>query len=137
MGLDQYAYRINAGILTDSDQIDLNNQLWPTENTNNIADRDFAYWRKFNALHGWMEQLYRSKGGTKEFNCTTVRLMSDDIARLESMAVAKALVPVAGFFFGDSDSPFSDEDKEDVLDFVKKAKEALTAGDAIVYDSWW
>ena len=137
MGLDQYAYRINAGILNDNDQIDLNDKLNPDKHTSNIADHDFAYWRKFNALHGWMEQLYRSKGGTKEFNCTQVRLMPEDIARLESMALAKALVPVAGLFFGDSDSPFSDEDKDEVLEFVKKAKEALATGDAVVYDSWW
>jgi hypothetical protein len=138
MGLDQYAYRINAGILNDDDQIDLNKKIYPTDDTVHVGvDRDFAYWRKFNALHGWMEQLYRSKGGTKEFNCTTVRLMLEDIARLESMALAKALVPVAGFFFGDSDSPFSDEDKEEVLEFVSKAKKALAVGDAVVYDSWW
>lgn len=137
MGLDMYAYRINAGILNDNDQIDLAGKIITDDQASNVGDHGFAYWRKFNALHGWMEQLYRSKGGTKEFNCTQVRLMPDDIARLESMALAKALVPVAGFFFGDSDSPFNDKDKEEVLDFVKKAKEALAAGDAVVYDSWW
>jgi hypothetical protein len=137
MGLDQYAYRIKAGILNDNDQIDLCSNLFHDGNPLPGVDTKFAYWRKFNALHGWMEQLYRSKGGTKEFNCTTVRLIPDDIARLESMALAKALVPVAGFFFGDSESPFSDEDKDEVLEFVSKAKEALASGDAVAYDSWW
>ena len=27
------------------------------------------YWRKHPNLHGWMEDLYRAKGGAAEFNC--------------------------------------------------------------------
>jgi hypothetical protein len=28
--------------------------------------QELAYWRKHPNLHGWMEQLYRAKGGTAE-----------------------------------------------------------------------
>ena len=102
-----------------------------------LMDTDFAYWRKFNHLHGWMEQLYRQKGGTQDsFNCTTVRLMPDDLDRLASLATMKALAPTAGFFFGGQE-PFGDEDKEEVLAFVAKAREAIADGYAVLYDSWW
>ena len=101
-----------------------------------LYDSDFAYWRKFNNLHGWMEQLYHKKGGTETFNCTTVRLMPEDLDRLESMAIMKALPPTEGFFFGGQEQ-FTDEDKEDVLAFIAKAREAIADGYAILYDSWW
>ena len=40
---------------------------------------EIAYWRKHNALHGWMESLYRKKGGTEEFNCIPVELNKTDL----------------------------------------------------------
>ena len=102
-----------------------------------IYNGDFAYWRKFNHLHGWMEQLYRKKGGSHDsFNCTTVRLNAEDLDRLESMAAMKALVPTEGFFFGGQEL-FDDNDKQEVLEFVKKARNALNDGKAVFYDSWW
>jgi hypothetical protein len=30
------------------------------------ASRELAYWRKHPSLHGWMEHLFRAKGGTAE-----------------------------------------------------------------------
>lgn len=102
-----------------------------------FINSNFAYWRKFNHLHGWMESLYRAKGGTDEqFNCNNVRLGADDIDRLESMASMKALAPARGFFFG-ADDPFSDEDREEVLKFVADAREAMANGMVVFYDSWW
>lgn len=102
-----------------------------------LVDADFAYWRKFNHLHGWMEQLYEKKGGkSPTFNCATVRITAADLDRLESLASLKAMVPAEGFFFG-SYEPFDDEDRSAVLAFVKKAREAIKNGRAIVYDSWW
>lgn len=132
-----YAYRLKAGVLSPEDQVDFNEKL--SKDGERLPEvTELAYWRKFNALHGWMEGLYRTKGGTSDsFNCDTVRLEQQDIEVLESLALAEALVPVGGFFFGDSTTPFSDEDREDVMDFVKQAKQALAAGDAVAYDSWW
>lgn len=132
-----YAYRIKAGVLSPEDQVDFNSKL-SKDGERLLEVSELAYWRKFNALHGWMERLYRTKGGSSDcFNCDTVRLEQQDIEVLESMALSKALVPVGGFFFGDSTTPFSDEDREEVMDFVKQAKQALAAGDAVAYDSWW
>jgi hypothetical protein len=95
-----------------------------------------SYWRKFNALHGWMEDLYRQKGGSKEsFNCTTVRLTANDLDRLEMDTGNNKLVPVNGFFFGAQE--IDSEDLESVSDFVKVARQALADGKAVFYDSWW
>ncbi len=126
MGLDMYAFAINADSVGSS--------------TVDVALGDGAmqlsYWRKFNALHGWMEDLYRLKGGTKEsFNCTTVRLDLKDLDRLEMDTGNNKLVPVNGFFFGAQE--IFPEDLESVSDFVKVARQALADGKAVFYDSWW
>ena len=99
-------------------------------------DDDFAYWRKFNALHGWMKDLYERKGGEGEFNCDTVRLNPEDINELEEAAKNKLLAPVPGFFFGSQDE-FNDEDREEVLEFCSKCRLAFSEGKAVFYNSWW
>ena len=99
-------------------------------------DDDFAYWRNFNALHGWMQRLYESKGGEGGFNCDTVRLNPEDIDELEKAAMNKALSPVPGFFFG-AQTEFDDEDQKDVLEFCSKCRSAFSEGKAVFYNSWW
>ena len=126
MGLDMYAYTVDATTVGDA--------------TVDVALCESAvqisYWRKFNALHGWMEDLYRLKGGSKEdFNCTTVRLTANDLDRLEMDTGNNKLVPRNGFFFGSQE--IYPEDIESVADFVKVAREAIADGKAVFYDSWW
>lgn len=136
MGLDMYAYSCDAKDIGDK-QVDI--KICDEEGDYIIPSffREFAYWRKFNHLHGWMEQLYRKKGGADpQFNCNVVRLMPEDIDILESLASLKALPATQGFFFG-SYEPFNDEDKEDILAFVHKTREAFKEGKAVLYDSWW
>jgi hypothetical protein len=95
---------------------------------------DLYYWRKLNALHGWMERLYDKKGGTaRSFNCVPVRLTEEDILQLQKDA--PSLHPVQGFFFGSDE--YSDEDKKEVLDFIEKALAVLKTGKEVYYDSWW
>lgn len=133
MGLDMYAFTISAADAGDN-VVDLkrydenDKELFPKE--------EIYYWRKFNALHGWMEQLYRDKGGTSEdFNCNTVRLTDVDLRRLEQDVINGELQPVEGFFFGAQ--TIYPEDLESVADFIAKARQALTEGKAVYYDSWW
>lgn len=103
---------------------------------NELAKTELYYWRKFNALHGWMEDLYRIKGGAKEsFNCTTVRLDAKDLDRLEMDTGNNKLVPINGFFFGAQ--TIYPEDLESVAIFIAKAREALAEGKTCWYDSWW
>lgn len=92
------------------------------------------YWRKHPNLHGWMEALYFEKGGTAaSFNCSPVRLTLDDLERLEADILAGNLPPTSGFFFGETDG----SETEDDLTFVKNAREAISEGYTVFYDSWW
>jgi hypothetical protein len=97
---------------------------------------ELYYWRKFNALHGWMHELYTRKGGTDpDFNCNTVRVTLDDLEELMMTAEKGRLKPTQGFFFGaDHIDP---EEIKSVFDFAYKAKEEIAAGKAVFYDSWW
>ena len=126
MGLDMYAFTVDAKDAGDA--------------VTDVALGDNAvelfYWRKFNALHGWMENLYRLKGGTAEsFNCNTVRLDAKDLDRLEMDTGNNKLVPINGFFFGEQ--TIYPEQLESVADFIAKAREALDYDNAVYYDSWW
>ena len=132
MGLDMYAFTVSAKDAGDN-VVDLETN-YGTDNE--LAKTELYYWRKFNALHGWMEDLYRLKGGIKTiFNCTTVRLTSEDLDRLEMDTGNNKLVPINGFFFGEQ--TLYPEDLESVATFVAKAREALADGKAVYYDSWW
>jgi len=129
MGLDMYAYKMCPKYLVDPDaQIDLEIRREPD------SVIEIAYWRKFHQLHGWMESLYRQKGGVGEFNWDSVRLMPADLLQL-ALNAEKGLPSVAGFFFGNSE--WSEEDKEDVLNFCVLANQAITDGYVVFYDSWW
>ena len=113
------------------------NTYWNKAKEEGIIDTDFAYWRKFNHLHGWMEKLYYSKGGKAEsFNCVNVRLTEQDLNTLQKQAEAMSLKPTEGFFFG-SYEEFTEDDKDSVMTFINKAREAINGGYAIFYDSWW
>ena len=127
MGLDMYAFAVPADSVGDK----VTDVEWLDD------DRiELFYCRKFNALHGWMENLYRLKGGAKaSFNCTTVRLDAKDLDRLEMDTGNNKLVPINGFFFGVTE--IYPEDLESVADFVAKARQALADGNAVYYDSWW
>ena len=86
MGLDMYGYTMKAEFVGDR-QTDVNVS---EDEREEAALNHFAYWRKFNHLHGWMENLYRQKGGKAEvFNCCTVRLELEDLDRLESDLMMK------------------------------------------------
>ena len=98
--------------------------------------KEIAYWRKHNALHGWMEKLYRKKGGTKEFNCVPLELVEADLEMLELVVASAKLPETGGFFFG-SDSRFCGHYKEQTLQFIEEAREYLVKGWAVAYDSWW
>lgn len=101
-------------------------------------------WRKHNRLHGFMEDLWISKGLEKgeirhghDFNCVNLRLKKKDIRRLANMVLGKALPSTSGFFFGsDSYDNYSYYLEED-LKFIFEAKKALKEGDKVYYSSWW
>lgn len=127
MGLDQFAFKTKAKF--DS-QVDFQAQLQDAET------EELHYWRKHPNLHGWMERLYREKGGTGEqFNCDPVQLTQEDIDSLANSILEGNLPPTSGFFFGQSMG--DQEEESDDLQFCKKASEAIKEGYTVYYDSWW
>jgi hypothetical protein len=124
MGLDMYAFSVAKN--------DGNEQFVISED----ADRhDLAYWRKFNALHGWMEDLARANGFDGEFNCVPVLLSPDDIDDLENTVNEGHLQPRGGFFFGAQ--TIEPEDIEATQKFIADARVAFAEGRDVYYNSWW
>ena len=91
MGLDQYAYKVKR---------DYNHEA----KTETITKIEIAYWRKHNALEGYMCDLFHSKGGDGEFNCRTLPLNNDDLENLDEAINNKGLPETDGFFFGSDTS---------------------------------
>lgn len=121
MGLDMYAFRSRETVAA----VDFS---YPAD------AEQFGYWRKHPDLHGWMEELYRQKGGAAEiFNCKPVRLDSADLDALEAAIRGDDLPETSGFFFGESTL----EDREGDLVFVGLARQAIADGFSVYYDSWW
>lgn len=94
---------------------------------------ELHYWRKHPNLHGWMERLYRAKGGNEVFNCVPVILGLRDLDALEAEILAGTLPHTEGFFFGESDG----SEVEDDLAFIAKAREAIADGYTVYYRSSW
>lgn len=126
MGLDMYAYRVKKEYVVND--FEFNSDQDPAE--------DLAYWRKFNALHGWMENLYKDRGGPKEsFNCAPIRLHLEDLDQLQRDIGENKLQPTNGFFFGEQ--TIYPEDIASAMKFIFEAREVIKQGDAVYYDSWW
>jgi hypothetical protein len=129
MGLDQY-------IMAEKDGED------PIE---------IGYLRKHSAIHGWMEDLWRSRGcplpekwdeerraehADNEFNCVPLELSLKDVNAIMKAIRGNKLEPREGFFFN---SGYRDEQeaKKEELEIFKEAKRYIGLGYKTMYDSWW
>jgi hypothetical protein len=125
MGLDMYAYSVSK-VGTDF------------EIPEGAEKTDIAYWRKHNMLHGWMEDLYRELGGSKEdFNCVPLLLTEERLLKLKAAIENETLAGRSGFFFGSTDYDYQGYMKENDLRFVNEALVIVQSGGAVYYDSWW
>lgn len=123
MGLDQYAVARRGEPVKNED----GHLEYPDQH-------EISYWRKHPNLQGWMENLYREKGGTEEFNCVEVEVTLEDLDELESAITGTALPETCGFFFGEnSDDYYKDKD----LQFIEDARQYINDGYTVVYSSWW
>ena len=96
--------------------------------------KELAYWRKHPNLHGWMEELWRSKGNEGMFNGDELELTWEDLDQLEADVKENRLPSTTGFFFGDeADSYYYEDD----LKFIKEAKADLLCGLKVFYNSSW
>lgn len=96
---------------------------------------EIFYWRKHHDLHGWMEKLYREKGGTNLFNYEEVWLEEEDLERLRKDIIEGNLPPTTGFFFGNN--PPDEESNQRDLTFIECAKEYLNKGYKVFYYGSW
>lgn len=127
MGLDMYAFSMSNRAVIDDFSFD---QEFKTQ--------EIAYWRKHNALHGWMEALYRQKGGNaKEFNCIPLRLTKEDMEQLILDINADTIKPTAGFFFGSTEDYYDSDMRERDIRFANQVMSEIDNGRAVYYDSWW
>jgi len=133
MGLDQYMYVATKAGAHEDYYGDYNKH--GGDNTTVTPPREIAYYRKHPNLHGWMEQLYRSKGGAEEtFNGIELELIWEDIELLEKDILNDKLPNTRGFFFGD---PSDDYYRQQDLEFVKNARAELFVGLKVFYNSSW
>ena len=127
MGLDMFAYKMKYN---PSKEVDFKEEI------QEVAPSELHYWRKHPNLHGWMEQLYRQKGGGgRDFNGDPVVISKEDLDNLAASIIDEELPDTEGFFFGQSYN--NEQERQDDLDFVKKAHRAIEEGYTVYYDSWW
>jgi hypothetical protein len=130
MGLDMYAWVVSKDDAVD----DFTIRSEANGRTEELSE--LYYWRKHHDLHGWMEQLYRSRNGDKQsFNCCPVRLYEHNLDALQFDLLNNMLPKTQGYFFGTN--PPDDESLKDDLKFIELARDAIKDGNAVYYDSWW
>lgn len=136
MGLDMYAYvATKAGQQNEFyEGAEWDREARESVNPNVTKPREIAYWRKHPNLHGWMENLYRDRGGNETFNGTELELSWEDVDRLEKAIKAGQLPHTTGFFFGE---PADDVYYDDDLKFCVDAKAELFLGQKVFYNSSW
>lgn len=136
MGLDMYAYvaaragqqnEFYEGAEWDEDS---GNMVNPAVN----KPRHLAYWRKHPNLHGWMERLWRERGGDGDFNGDELELTAEDLDQLEYDVENNRLPPTSGFFFGEGADDYY---KQDDLKFIQEARAEMFLGLKVFYNSSW
>ena len=136
MGLDMYAYvAAREGQQQEFwDGAEMNCETGEFTNFNVVKPIEIAYWRKHPNLHGWMDNLYRERGGEGDFNGDELELTWEDLDRLEQDILNSHLPETSGFFFGDPSDAYY---REDDLKFIKEARSYLFLGLRVFYNSSW
>jgi hypothetical protein len=140
MGLDMYAYvAAKAGQQKeywDNVEYDREKGCYVHQSESCSQPIEIAYWRKHPNLHGWMYNLWVSKGNSGEFNGDELELTWEDIDQLEYDVELGRLknVEATGFFWGD---PSDDYYYEADVKFIKEARSQLFLGLKVFYNSSW
>ena len=132
MGLDMFAFSVPA-----NEPIRVASTDPEYEWECNPNAEEIMYWRKNNALHGWMELLAEERLGISagEFNCEHLELEAEDLLRLIADIEGDKLKPTQGFFFGAQS--YSEEEKAEDIGWAKEALRLIESGLDIYYCSWW
>lgn len=166
MGLDAFATVVYSSQddVNDLLSTEKTQQYLQSDNNNTPTNEaDFAYWRNFDHLQYWMEQLFYQKGGTDEndFNGDYVELSLIDLEKLWHEANLDQLNLLHNTLFKEKDYLTYPEqlefkifvdinneqmDESDVLykenldtlkSFILEAKEYIKNGNAVFYSSSW
>ena len=142
MGLDMSVYKV-----IDSRVIELLGEYSAGEVAGKTLDTlgatwensffELFYWRKHNALHGLFADYALEHFGISEddFNVCYMRIDSELLNKIEKQVLNNELVPRSGFFWGSADmvNVYRDDD----IEFIRKAREAIELGYALYYHPWW
>ena len=138
MGLDMYAYAAaRAGQDREWwDGAEMDQQIKEYVNLKVAKPKEIAYWRKHPNLHGWMRQLWESRGNSGDFNGDELELTWKDLDQLEQDIRTGAMADIneRGFFFG---NPSDNDYREQDLEFIKAARAELFMGLRVFYNSSW
>jgi hypothetical protein len=93
-----------------------------------------GYRRKHPNLHGWMRQLWKSKGNEGDFNGAELELTWADLDELEQAVTHGQLPATGGFVFSNN---ADDHYREQDLEFVRNARAELFLGLKVFYNSSW
>jgi hypothetical protein len=94
MGLDMYITKRNK------DQALVENESYD-------ASKEVAYWRKFNALHGWFVANIQNgvdDCGLYEVTKDTLHTLLDVLEEVHNLKNPAKLPPTSGFFFGSAEA---------------------------------
>lgn len=109
------------------------------------SEREVAYWRKSNAIHGWFvdnlmngideyQKVYVSKENIFELlNIATTTLIEYERGNMEK--VKELLPPKAGFFFGSYD--IDENYREDLINTIQKLAQLIDSEDKLYYQASW
>lgn len=137
MGLDMYSYSVNKNDV----EIDKDNNSLIIKDFDTVRREELCYWRKHNALHKWMQDLYVSRNGMEDFNCVPIILNQSDLLKLKDDVLNDRLIPKDGFFFGGTDKyndkEYYEETKKIDLQYIDLALSKIDGDTIVYYDSWW
>lgn len=137
MGLDIYAYTVSEDAGVAEYIVGTVPDNW----------EEIANWRKFNALHGWMEEMARSAGYKRpnfdptstingnQLNNVAVKLSPELIDCLEYDIDHDLLKPHNGFYFGEL--RIYPEHVADARVFIANARTAFSAKQSVYYYADW
>lgn len=130
MGLDAWAH-----VTTDEiDDVDFASPINELDRDTNTIHNEFHYWRNHWSLQDWMTELYLVKDGSDvEFNCARVKLIKDDIDKLEQ-DINEGNIDYTEMvhFPGDNERVRAEDQK-----FIKTAREHLSKDKVIYYSAWY
>ena len=127
MGLDMSFYKL-GGVKSVSSTGEI-------ETDEKYVQEEIKYYRKFNALHGLLNDLYLDRGGV-DMNCALVNVSLFDINLIREHCLNKTLKPQEGFFWGRQD-PVTDEEYSELLEVVGEMETLFGEGWTIAYCGDW